>query len=503
MTKTWKCFTPFTKQCFVTSGVCLNMAQHGLVMGFAAILLPQLKKPGSLIPIDDSSGSWIASILGFALVAGNFIVPTIMANYGRRTANLISLLPVIAGWFCIITAKSIPALLIARFLQGLAMGMSASLGPVLIGEYTSPKNRGAFLTTISLTIATGVLTVHTMGSYLNWQIAALVCACIAFVNLLIVIYSPESPSWLADQGRYEDSRKVFKWLRSEDENEELEKMIEAAIVVRESKADANVANERFAAKFKRNITYLSVTIRKREFYKPIFIMMHIYTLGQWAGANILAAYTLDIFTHVIGTDVNMALLVITLDAQRIISNAMAVYVIKKINRRTMLFSTVGLNLIAFLTTAAYTYAKGKNMLPFDHPVIGVFLIHMHMFTIATGTVPLPFIIAGELFPLEFRSLAGGLSVLFLSSNLFITVKTVPFFFGTLGIHGAYIIYSIVVGYCLIIAFFFLPETKDRTLQDIEDEFRGRPLTVEELKSTQSLTTWKMHNQDRRCSSPVV
>lgn len=479
------------------------MAQHGLVMGFAAILLPQLRKPDSLIPIDESSGSWIASILGFALVAGNFICPTIMANYGRRTANIVSLVPVIAGWFCIITAKSVTALLIARFLQGISMGMSSSLGPVLIGEYTSPTNRGAFLTTISLTIATGVLTVHTMGSYLPWQVTALVCACIAFVDLLIVMYSPESPSWLADQGRYEDSRKVFKWLRSENESDELERMIEAAIVVRESKADAKVANEGFTARVKRNIAYVNVTMRKKEFYKPIFIMMHIYTLGQWAGANILAAYTIDIFTHVIGTEINIALLVITLDTQRIISNALAVYVIKKVNRRTMLFSTVGLNLFSFLATAAYTYAKSKSMLPFDHPIIGVFLIHMHMFTIATGTVPLPFIIAGELFPLEFRSLAGGISVLFLSSNLFITVKTVPFFFRSIGIYGAYLIYACVVGYCLVIAWFFLPETKDRTLQDIEDEFRGRPLTAEELKSTQSLTSWKVHNRDRRCSSPVL
>ncbi|CAH0599216.1 unnamed protein product [Chrysodeixis includens] len=223
-------------------------------------------------------------------------------------------------------------------------------------------------------------------------------------------------------------------------------------------------------------------------------------------ANILAAYTADIVHNIIGTEFNTALLIITLDSQRIISNAIAVLVIKKINRRTMLFSTVTVNIISFLATAAYTYFKGQGQLPpfLDHPGVGVALIHIHMFTIATGTVPLPFIIAGEVFPLEYRSLAGGISVLFLSSNLFITVKTVPFFFGTLGIHGAYCIYAAVVGYCLVVAYFFLPETKDRTLQDIENEFRGRPLSPEEVKSTQSLASWKLHHsKDRRCSSPVV
>lgn len=382
------------------------------------------------------------------------------------------------------------------------MGMSSSLGPVLIGEYTSPRNRGAFLTMISLSIATGVLAVHTMGSFLTWQTTALVCAFIAFTDLIIVIYSPESPSFLADQGRYEESKRIFRWLRGDKEEEELQRMIEAAIIIREAKLDANI-NHSLSKRVCNGFSYLGVTIKKKEFYKPIFIMIHVYTLGQWAGANILAAYTFDIFHHVIGPDVDMALMIITLDTQRIISNSCAVYVIKKVKRRTMLFVTVSINLFAFLSIAAYTYGKMHGMLPFDHPLIGVALIHIHMFSIATGTVPLPFIIAGELFPLEYRSLAGGISVLFLSTNLFIVVKTVPSLFKSVGIHGAYCIYTGIVAYCLFIAWKFLPETKDRTLQDIEDEFRGRPLSPEELKSVESLTSWKMHNRDRRCSSPVV
>ncbi|CAH2218885.1 jg22700, partial [Pararge aegeria aegeria] len=488
--------------CFVTVGVSVNMAAHGLLIGFAAILLPQLRKPDSVIPIDDASGSWIASILGFALVAGNFIVPTIMAKYGRRTANLASLAPMLVGWFFVILATNITTLLIARLLQGLAMGMSASLGPVLIGEYTSPMNRGAFLTFISLSIATGVLCVHTLGSFLTWQVTALVIACVVFADLLIVMYSPESPSWLADQGRYDECRHVFRWLRGHGEDDELEKMIEASKMVRDAKAFEKISDT-LAKKLRSNFGYINTTMRKKEFYKPIFIMIHIYTLGQWAGANVISAYTIDLFKHIIGDGVNLPLIMITLDIQRILSNSMAVFVIRKVKRRTMLFATVGINLFAFLSIAVYTYCKGYNLLPFDHPAIGIALIHIHMFSIATGTVPLPFIIAGELFPLEYRSLAGGISVLFLSFNLFLTVKTAPFLFKTIGVYGAYILYASVVGYCLIVSLIFLPETKDRTLQEIEDEFRGRPLSPEELKFTQSLSYLNLYNTDRRFSSPLI
>ncbi|XP_073958675.1 facilitated trehalose transporter Tret1-like [Choristoneura fumiferana] len=502
MAKKTAWITPYKKQCFVTAGVCLNMSSQGVVVGYAAILLPQLKRPGSEIPIDDSSGSWIASIMGFTLVAGNFIVPLIMANYGRKTANIISIIPMLIGWFGIVFAGSVEVMLFARALQGLAMGMSSSIGPVLIGEYASPKNRGAFLMLMSIAIGIGVLGVHTMGSFMTWQHTALICAIVVFMDLLIVIYSPETPSWLADQGRYDESRKVFRWLRGDGEEEELQRIVQTSVMVRESKAEIS-SSETLVKKIRRNIAYFRMTIAKKEFHKPIFIMIHIYTFGQWSGANILATYTSLVFENVIGPGSNVALLLITLGIQRVISNTSALIVIRKMKRRSMLLATGCINIFAYLSQAAYSYAKEHDMLPFDHPMIGVVLIHIHMFSIATGTIPLPLVLAGELFPLEFRSLAGGISVLFFSGNTFITIKTFTYLSSTLGLYGAYCLYAAVVCYSLVVALMFLPETKDRTLQDIEDEFRGRALSPEEVKATQSLTSLKFNNLDRRCSSPML
>lgn len=425
-----------------------------------------------------------------------------MAKYGRKTANLVSIIPLVIGWICILLASSVTTLLVARFFQGLCMGMATSLGSALIGEYASPKNRGAFLMTISISISISVLFVHAMGSYISWKHSAVVCGIIAIVDFVIVVCSPESPSWLADQGRYSDCRKVYRWLRGPNEEEELKKMIDASIIVRESKSDAKVSGS-FIKKLRSNIVYFKVTVRKKEFYKPILIMIHIYMIGQWSGVNILVTYAIDLFHNVVGLDAKIPFLVITLDCHRIIANTFAIYIIQKVKRRTMLFTTVGINIVALVSIAAYTYSKEHNMLPFDHPMIGVLLIHSIMFAVAMGTLSLCFIIAGEIFPLEYRSLAGGLSVLFYSANLFLTVKTLPFCFEYFGVHGTFLLNAAVVAYCLLVTWYLLPETKDRTLQDIEDEFRGRPLTVEELKSVQSLTSWKSCNTDKRCGTPVV
>ncbi|XP_075987448.1 facilitated trehalose transporter Tret1-like [Anticarsia gemmatalis] len=478
--------TPVTKQCLVTAGVAMNVGQFGLVMSFTAVLLPQLRRRDSTIPIDETSGSWIAAVPGFALVLGNFIVPSIMGKYGRKIANIISVVIVVIGWLSIIASENVPALLIARLLQGLSMGMSTSLGPILIGEYTSPKHRGPFLSTMGLSMSVMTLIVHTLGLYLSWETTAIVCAVISFIDLIIVFFSPESPSWLADQGRYEECEKVFHWLRGDFEEEnELKRMIETSQLARESKTEANIAETSFGNRLKRDFVYFNQTIRKKEFYKPIFIVIHMYMIAHWGGINLLSAYTLDTFHYVLGDTKYNTLMVITLDIQRIISNTAAIFIMRRVKRRKMLFVTVIVNILALAGTGVYSYAKMHGLLAYDSIIFGAILIHIHTCSVVTGSLPLPMVISGEIFPMKYRSLAGGISALFYSLNFFLTVKTVLFLFRTVQFYGAYFIYAAVLTYCLIIAWKFLPETKDRTLQDIEEEFKGNR-SPEDLKSAQSL-----------------
>ncbi|XP_026731243.1 facilitated trehalose transporter Tret1-like [Trichoplusia ni] len=497
-----QCITPFMKQCFVTAGVSLNMAGSGLVVGFTTGLLQQLKAPDSIIQIDEVSGSWIAAIIGISLLVGNFLAPPLMSKFGRKIANLITIVPLIVGWTAIYFAKSITVLIMARLLQGLCMGMCTSIGSLLIGEYSSPRYRGAFLMTISVSIATAVLFVHSLGSYLSWQVTSLVCGVISIIDLFIVIYSPESPSWLANKGKYDACKQSFRWLRGDTEEDELREIINASIALKEEQAK-EIKPTSLVKKIASEVDYIKTTVIKKEFLKPIIIMIHIYTLGQWNGINMLVAYPIDMFNKMVGTNANMPLLVMTLDIHRIIANTTALYVIQKVKRRTILGVTVCLNILAVIACAGYTYAKDTGLLPPDEYILGVALVHAHMFSVATGALPLCFIIAGEIFPLEYRSLAGGISVLFYSLHMFVTMKTVPLMLTTIDLFGTYIVFAVCMTYAFLVVWFLLPETKDRTLQDIEDEFRGRPLSPKELKSVQSIASMRAYTPDRRCSGTVV
>ncbi|KAL0870096.1 hypothetical protein ABMA27_006253 [Loxostege sticticalis] len=446
---------------------------HGMVMGFASVLLPELRKTTD---IDESTATWIASIFGISLLLGTIVAPVVMNTYGRRSANIFSASLMTVGWLIIAFFGSASSLLLARFLQGFSMGMLADMGNILIGECCSPRNRGVLLSSICLAIMIGTFIVHFLGTAISWQSIALVSACIAFVDLVIILLSPESPSFYATKGKYEECRKSFHWLRGYSEEEELEKLIKINMT---RKCNETVFSDKsIKDKVRRKLVYLKTTLSKREVYKPVIIMLHLYGINQWTGAITFDTYTKDIIDVVLGTDINFPVIIVSLDLQRLVSSALALVVVKMCRRKLVLVTTMSINVICYLSIALYVYLKTHSMLGFDHFFIGLVLIHIHLFSTMVGAMPLTNIIAGEVFPLEHRGLCGMLGIIFFSINETINIKSARYLFASIGVHGAYTIYGALVVYCATVAWTLLPETKDRVLLEIEEEFRGEPFIVE-------------------------
>ncbi|CAH0764694.1 unnamed protein product [Diatraea saccharalis] len=493
---------PFLRQCFVTAGVVINISAHGAVIGFSAILIPSLRTLDSPIKATTAQESSIASIIGIALIVGNLIMTWMMSNFGRKTAHLATIPPILIGWFVIIMANSVASLIAARFLQGVSMGMLGPLGSIIVAEMTHPKNRGAFLTLISLSLTIGVLLCHSLGTYLTWQQCALVCSFITFTSLLMIIFSPESPSWLISQGRYEEAAKVFKWLRGDgQDNDELESMMKAQQMIRKSSVDG--IKLPLSLKVTRALRYFTSTIQKPEFFKPIIIMMLLYTMFQFSGINVISSYAIDIIKDVVGPEANAEMLMVALDIERLICNILAVFLMRTLKRRTVLFGSGFLCILSYVTKGGYVYAKHNHMLPsrIQGQWFPLMLIGIYMFSLTVGISSIPFAISGEIFPLEYRGLGGGLSVLPLSLNFFVAVKCFPVLSDAVTLPITYWLYGGIVTVCLSILYFMLPETKDRTLQEIEDTFRG--LSPADRRVSEPLNSKNGAEMMRRCSSHIL
>lgn len=359
--------------------------------------------------------------------------------------------------------------MVGRVLQGLSYGMLMPVRSVVIGEYTSPVNRGAFLSTITLSLALGTFFVHLFGSFLSWQWTALICSVFSYLSLIMTFYCPESPSYLVMHRKYTQCKKAFRRLRGDKEEDELEKMIKARLVMEET--------ETRKMDFKKFVRVLTL----REFYKPVILVVHSYILLKASGGPLLAAYAHEILTVMMGTTTDMNFWMVFTDGLRLLFSVASIYIVKRFKRRPLLLTVGCLCVISLLSISLYIYMKTRGMLSYDSTWITVFLITFMSLTHAIGTSPLPNIIAGEVFPIAYRGPASGISVIFDCATIFLVMKTFPFLQVSIGIDGVYLLYALLVIYLLLVMSVLLPETKGKTLQQIEEEFRSRPIMLKEAE----------------------
>lgn len=311
----------------------------------------------------------------------------------------------------------------------------------------------------------------------------------------MTIYAPESPSWFAEKGRYEECKTVFRWLRGDAEDEELEEMIEARIEIEKAKINSKVNDNR--------LKMAMATVVKKEFYKPIIISIHTNINMHVSGGTTMSAYSTVILGLIMGSEANVYFWMVFLDLQRIITNVLAVYIISKVKRRTMLFSTGALSVISHLAIATYVYGKIQGWMPFEGIWLPVLLINIQFFTVGMAMTPMPNIIGGEIFPLEYRSVGGTISMAVAGASMFLVLKSFPALIDAINLPGTYFLYASIIMFNLCVIWCLLPETKGRTLQQIEDEFRGRPLKAHEIEARESLHSSVIEVYKRKMSERKI
>lgn len=413
-------------------------------------------------------------------IVGNFISPVFMSKFGRQKSHFISTIPALLGWIIFIFGNSVPMFLIARFLHGLALGLRTPLAAILVAEYTEPRYRGAFLGTFAISLGLGILLSHIWGAYLSWKNTAIVCSMFPIVAMVIISFSPESPYWLVSKSRFDDAKKAFKWVRGdgEEQNEELENMIQ----MQERELHENQNGNKTIRSFSvtryvlNSFKSMMKIFKKKEFFKPSIVAICMLIVFEFGGAHMLAAYGNVILQAVLNkenlTDVTWQFTVI--DFLRTICAFLAIFLLKNVKRRTILFTSGFMTVLSLSTISVFMYLRNFGVITHSWliDVLPMVLMITYTFSFCIGIVPLNWVICGEVFPLAYRSLGSTLSTSFLTPAFVISMKTAPHLYSSIGVEGAFLVYAATLTVCLSVMYALLPETKDRTLIDIENTFKG-------------------------------
>lgn len=303
-----------------------------------------------------------------------------------------------------------------------------------------------------------------MGTYAHWKSIALISATLfpLFVFIILSIV-PESPSWLLTQNRVKDAEKAFRWLRghSADAQSELDGLVKKHELRRKEEDASNIEDD--------SVAKLKINMMKSEFYKPLGIVLLFFFVMQFSGVNSVAFYTVSLMKSITGAG-NEYLSMILIDTVRVVASFIACILLCLCYRRTLLLvSGVGTSICLVAVGVCMYFNKINSNFSW---LSLVFLIGYICF-ISCGLFPLPWVLQGEILQQATRGFSSGVTTCFNFICFFIVVKTFVQLSAAIEIFGVFFVYAIIGLIGTIVLYSILPETKNKTLQEIEDGFSDK------------------------------
>ncbi|CAL7933225.1 unnamed protein product [Xylocopa violacea] len=443
----------------------LGTINTGMTFGFSAIALPQLQEPNSTIPIVEGSSeeSWIASMSSIGTPIGCLVSGYMMDVLGRKRSLIITEIPALLGWVLIAFATNIHMIYAGRFFVGLGSGMVGAPARVYTGEVAQPHLRGMLTAFASIGVSTGVLIEYALGSALTWNTCAAISGILPLAALLLMFLFPETPSYLMSRSRPEKARKALQQFRGStcNINQEMETLI-------------NFSNKNNIKRLT-GLREITSALLKPNALKPFTLLFLYFLIYQWSGTNVITFYAVEIFQDS-GATLNKYLAAVILGIVRLASTIAACILCRRCGRRPLtMVSSVGCGL-SMVGLGGYMWLKTywvTNSLPILATWFPVVCIFSYTITCTLGFLVIPWVMIGEVYPVQVRGIIGGLTTMTAHLFIFTVVKTYPFLASAITRHGTFILYGCISLFGTIFFYLCLPETKGKTLQEIEDYFSGR------------------------------
>uniref|UniRef100_A0A182Y1Z9 Major facilitator superfamily (MFS) profile domain-containing protein n=1 Tax=Anopheles stephensi TaxID=30069 RepID=A0A182Y1Z9_ANOST len=447
-------------QLLLTSAVLLLAAACGMPIGYSAVLLPQLYDVNETLNIDIEMGSWIASVHSLATPIGSFASGPIMDRWGRRPALLLAIVPLFSGWVLLATASSHFLLLLGRVVAGISVGLIAAPAQILLAEIAEPRLRGLLIGAPFVSYSLGILLVYALGSQFHWREVAWGGTVLPLLSFIALFFAPESPVWLARNDQPERASKALTWLRGcpIQAKQELHKLTER---FEEEQQQNNGRPQRFWK-----------SLGELAIIKPLIIINAFHVLQILSGTYLVVFYAVDIISDLGGSDINSIQAAVLTAIVRLAFTFLYCFLLLMMPRRLMVtLSGLGSGL-SCVAIAAFMYIRaGEPKTPSDTYIAAV-LILIYIGA-NTGFMTMPGIMIGELLPAKIRGQIAGYLFTIFNLLLFGVAKGFPYAKAALKTQGLFLMFGVASFGASLLLYLLLPETKGRTLHDIEDYFQQR------------------------------
>jgi len=431
--------------------------------------------------------TWLVGLVNSAPYIGSAFLGCWLSdpinNYlGRRGCIFICAVVLIVTPICSAVTQNWQQLFVVRLILGFGMGAKGSTVPVFAAENSPAQIRGAlvmgwqFWTAFGIFLGTAANVILKDTGRIAWRLQ-LASAFLPAVFLLAIYICPESPRWLMKKGRYADAYKSFRRLRFT----ELQSARDMYYIYVQLEAEKQIIR---GASFISRFTELFTIPRVRRATRAAFVVM---IAQQMCGINIIAFYSSSVFVQANYT-VDQALYAsLGFGAINFLFAIPAFFTIDTFGRRSLLLFT-------FPQMCWTLLAAGLCFLirPIDATYrIGLVALFIYIFAAfySVGEGPVPFTYSAEVFPLAQREMGMAFAVatcLFWAAVLSLTFPRMVLAFTITGAFGFYAGLN-AIAFCMI--FLWLPETKQRTLEELDQVFSVPSSVFIRYQFTKALPFW--------------
>lgn len=411
-----------------------------------------IKEDFALSPIME--GVVVSSILGGAIV-GAFGCGPLSDKWGRRR-TLVGIAIVFAiGSLAAAFAWSVTVLVAARIILGLSVGGASVLVPLYIAEAAPPRLRGRLVSLNQLLITIGILTAYLINSLFaydgGWRWMFGLGMVPAFVLGVGMLFLPETPRWLVEKGRLDEARAVLNRIRDrQTASQELREIEEAR------KADTDTSNVRDLL---------------QPWVRPALIAgVGVAVIGQASGINTVIYYAPTILKDA-GLGTYSAILATSgIGVVNVVMTLVGMSLIDKAGRRKLLifgFSVMTACLIALGIVFHYTETSSTA------GILAVVCLAVYIAAFAASVGVVVFVLPSEIYPQKIRGAAMSATLM---SNWGMNLLVALTFLSLIDALGPTVTFWLFAAVCALGIFYavkLVPETKGRSLEEIEHWMRSK------------------------------